>query len=226
MKALTQMSNPPIKRGISHVNPVVSAPGVSKDPQQNVRARVIAPRQLEQPRRNEPPRVVTRESAQPVTPHVRGLLVGIDGKPMRGLSQATLDAHKTQTEDATELCTRCGQMRPPAQMKTVVANALMSDNPVRICVVECTQATYKDPHQTTDNWKPSVPGVRFDRERGQPYDAKRAGVGIKDLVTKDTYHKESEVDPEIMQKTKRGVVGLGQWSGASGRVGHLPRRRK
>jgi len=149
------------------------------------------------------------------TQHVRGLIVDGTGRPLRGLSQATIEAHKAHTEDATEQCTRCGKMRPPAQMKNVIPNAENPNNPLRVCITECVPLTYKNPYDDREKWQPQVPAVRFDRERGTPYDAVQAGVTIKDLVTKDAYHNEKEVDPEFRQDH---LYGEGNWSGG-GRAG-------
>jgi hypothetical protein len=147
---------------------------------------------------------------------VRGLVVDATGKPLRGLSQATIDAHKAQTEDCTELCTRCGEMRPPAQMQTLVHNAENPGNPLRVCKVECVPVTYKNPYDDREKWKPQVPLVRFDRERGSPYNAREAGVTISDLVTKDAYHNEKEVDPQFKADHDYGAGQRVQ----TNRVGH------
>lgn len=170
----------------------------------------------------EPPRRVLERPTLRGEPAVRGLLVDAAGKPLRGLSQATLDAHKAQTEDCTELCTRCGQMRPPAQMRTVVPNAERPNNVVRICAVECVPVAFKDPYQDKDRWQPQVPAVRFDRERGQPYNARQAGVSLKDLVTGDTYHNEKEVDASLRRDADYGAGTRQQ----NGRVGHAVTGRR
>ena len=148
---------------------------------------------------------------------VRRLVVGLAGKPIRGLSQATVDAHKAYNEAATEQCTRCGEMRPPADMKTVIANAEQPNNPLRICKSECIPVSYKNPFDDRERWKPSVPAIRFDRDSGAAYSTAERGTTINDLITKDSYHKEREVAAEF--KTEH-VQGEGHWSGASGaRVG-------
>lgn len=160
--------------------------------------------------------------------YVRGLLVDGTGKPLRGLSQATIQAHKAQTEDATEQCMNCGKMVPPAQMKTVIANAYNSNNPLRLCNTpdvpgeppSCVKLAYKDPHKVEarqiEPWRPSIPAVRFDRETAAPYDARERGVSISELVTRDTYHNEREVESKYKTDV---LVGEGRWSGG-GRAGH------
>lgn len=155
-----------------------------------------------------PSRLVTPQNARHEPP-VRGLLVDGSGKPLRGLSKATVEAHQAHTATASELCTNCGEMRTPAQMKTVVGNAYNSNNPLRICQA-CAALAYKDPHNQSERWQPSVPRVRFDRETAAPYDAHERGVRISDLVTKDTYHNEREVAPEYRADT---LANEGRWSG-------------
>lgn len=183
------------------------------------------PKKPEPPPQPERSRIITEDKPRGVnvqfqTQHVRGLIVDGSGKPIRGLSPGTIAAHKAQTEDCTELCTRCGEMRPPAQMKTVVGNAENPNNPVRICAIECIPVAFKNPFDDRQKWQPSVPSVRFDRERGSPYDARAAGVSIRDLVTKDTYHNEKEVEPEFRRDHD---YGQGQRV-AKDRVGHAPSR--
>ena len=158
-------------------------------------------------------------------PPLRGLLVDATGKPLRGLSQATIKAHQDHTENATELCTRCGEMRPPAAMKQVTGNAENPNNALRVCKIECTPQMYKNPYADNERWQASVPAVRFDRETGQPYNAHSNRVNLSDLVNKDTYHREQDVDADKRQIADHGA---GQWSGRmnNGRIGHVPTRRR
>lgn len=119
-------------------------------------------------------------------------------------------------------------MVPPAQMMTVVKNAYNSNNPLRLCNTpdvpgqppSCTKLAYKDPYKVEarqiEPWRPSIPAVRFDRETAAPYDARQRGVSISDLVTKDTYHNERDVESRYKQDV---LVGEGRWSGG-GRTGH------
>jgi len=171
----------------------------------------------------QPPQRITQPVEQPPS-RVRGLLVDGTGRPLRGLSQATIEAHKAHAETESELCTNCGKMRTPAQMRTVINNAYNSNNPLRICDVpgdptSCAQLAYKDPHKVEakqlDGWRPSIPSVRFDRETAAPYDARERGVTLKDLTTRDTYHSEREVDAKYRPDA---LVGEGRWSGG-GRTG-------
>lgn len=178
----------------------------------------------------QPSRVITSPQLvfAPEPTHVRGLLVDGVGKPLRGLSQATIQAHRAQTEDATEQCSNCGKLVPPAQMKTVVTNAYNSSNPLRLCDTpdapgqppSCVKLAYKDPYKVEarqiEPWRPSVPAVRFDRETAAPYNARERGVSIGDLVTKDTYHNEREVEAKYRPDA---LMGEGRWSGG-GRAGH------
>lgn len=183
----------------------------------HVIGRSITPKAAPPP---EPSRIIqdTRMDRRPSLREqpIRGMLTDATGKPLRGLSQTTIAAHQAHTEAATEQCTRCGEMRPPAQMRTLIANAENPNNPLRACLTECVPVTYKSPYQDKDKWQPQVPSVRFDRDRGSPYNARERGVTLGDLVTKDTYHKESEVEahqrPDVL-------VGEGRWSGG-GKAGH------
>jgi hypothetical protein len=171
-----------------------------------------------------PSRIITQPQAPREQP-VRGLLVDGTGKPLRGLSRATIEAHQAHTENATELCPNCGRYFPPSHMKTVVANAYNGNNPLRLCNAppkpgepkSCTQLAYKDPyHEGGEKWQPSIPGIRFDRRTAAPYDARQAGVTISDLVSRDTYHRESEVGSEYQAERP---INERQWSGG-GRAGH------
>lgn len=163
----------------------------------------------------QPSRIITQQPQH--EPPVRGLLVDATGKPLRGLSKATIEAHKAHTENATEPCGgTCGGTYPPAEMTTVVGNAYNASNPLKLCK-GCAALAYKNPTNEADKWKPSVPRVRFDRETAAPYDAHERGVSIKELVTKDTYHNEREVEAHYKQDT---LVGEGRWSGG-GRAGHV-----
>src|SRR5574343_288062 len=86
-------------------------------------------------------------------------------------------------------------MRAPSNIKTLAPNALRPDNSIRVCNVpgdptSCGQMAYKDPNGN-DQWKPSIPAVRFDRETGRPYDAKAAGLSL-DFVINDTYRTRAE----------------------------------
>ncbi len=184
---------------------------------------IVAPNQPAPPQN-----VITRPQLKPEAA-VRGLLVDGTGKPLRGLSQQTLDAHKAHTENATELCTNCGKMVPPAHMKTVVANAYNSNNPLRLCdtpndPTSCVKLAYKDPHKVEARqmapWKPSIPQVRFDRETAAPYNAHERGVTLRELTTRDTYHKEREVPSQYRTDV---LIGEGTWSGG-GKAGHVVTR--
>lgn len=188
----------------------------------SVRGRVVArPVAAPEPQR-QPARVITNERPTLREAPVRGLIVDAGGKPLRGLSQHTIEAHKAHTEDATELCGgSCGQLHPPAQMKTVVGNAYNSNNPLRLCE-SCAKLAYKNPYNQDERWQPSVPKVRFDRETGATYDAHKRGVSISELVTRDTYHRESEVEDKYKAEH---APREGQWSGG-GRVGHAVRGRR
>lgn len=148
-------------------------------------------------------------------PAVRGVLVDTSGQMIRGLSPATVQAHVAHTQTASEKCKNCGEMRAPAEMKTVVANASNPDNALRLCN-RCASVSWKDPYGN-DEWKPVLPRVRFDREEGRPYDARARGIGLSDLVNRDTYHREDEVAPQYIQNH---VPNAGQWSGAH-RVGRI-----
>ena len=171
----------------------------------------------------EPSRIITPNESQPVArpklresvQPVRGIIVDASGRPLRGLSKATMDAHREVNEALTEKCPRCGEMRTRAQMKTIIPNAERPSNPLVICI-SCVETSYKDPRNEGDRWRPQVPAVRFDRERGQPYNAHRAGVSIADLVTKDTYHNERDVEAKYRPDN---LAGEGRWSGG-GRAGH------
>jgi hypothetical protein len=212
--------------------------GIVQQPQQqtsnDVPTHNVVGRQLKQPTQQEreysrltPPVVnaplITSATQRTQSGAVRGLMVGTDGRPLRGLSHATIQAHKAQTEDCTELCERCGQLRPPAEMVTTVTNVVKSDRPQRICKVECTKLVYKDPGSDQDRWQPSVPLVRFDRERGTPYNAQAQGVTIAELVNKDTYRSEQESDsrPYVSVTSVDAVNGYGKWSGGN-KAGHVP----
>lgn len=190
---------------------------------QNVRGRVmpstIALREAQIAEAAQPRRVLDRPNMVfTESQHVRGLVVDQAGRPIVGLSKATIQAHQAHTENATELCTRCGEYRPPVQMKTVIANAYNSNNPLRVCKVECLPLTYRDPSPNSkERWRPEIPAVRFDRNSGKMYNAREAGVQLRDLVTRDTYHKESEVAPELRPDH---LAGEGKWSGG-GRTGHV-----
>lgn len=166
-----------------------------------------------------PSRIITRQEAGPQPQPVRGLLVDNSGRPLVGLSRATIEAHKAHTETASELCRNCGELRAPAQMKTIIPNAYNANNPLRICEI-CAKLAYKDPHKTDEKWTPSIPSVRFDRETAAPYDARARGVTIGELVTKDTYHNEREVDSKYRTDV---LIGEGKWSGG-GRAGHVATR--
>lgn len=179
------------------------------------------------PQQREPSRIIVHPAPE-APQHVRGMVVGNDGKPIRGLSQATIQAHKAQTEDATEQCQNCGRWVPPAHMKTIIPNAYNSNNPLKLCNAphvqgqqpSCASLAYKDPKaadaKQIEGWKPSIPAVRFDRDTAAPYDARQRGVSISDLVHKDTYHSEREVDSRYKQDH---LIGEGNWSGG-GRAGH------
>lgn len=213
-KGLVQV--PQSQQNAAKVNNVQITHNVAGRQVQTKRAdasRIVQPGQTQQPVQ----RPVLKESVQPV----RGLLVDASGRPLRGLSQSTVAARDEANQTATERCTRCGQMRTRAQMKTIIPNAEQPNNPLVICD-ECTKTAYKDPRNTQERWKPEVPTIRFDRERGQPYDARRAGVSISDLVNKDTYHNEREVDG-----TKKAQLAQqsGPWSGA-GPVGRTTRSKR
>jgi hypothetical protein len=167
----------------------------------------------------EPSRIITDERAQPA---VRGVILDAGGRKLiKGLSPATIQAHQAHTETASEQCKNCGDFKPPADFQTPVKNAYDPNNPLRICNA-CALLAYKDPFKVEAKqiagWKPSIPSVRFDRTRGNPYDARAAGVSIGDLVsdTGDTYHKERDVAPEFRAEQ---VPNYGQWSGG-GRAGH------
>lgn len=215
------------KRGISPAAaPAASEPQariVGRQLQTVRQTQIVTPQQAQTvPAPNA--RIIAQPAEAPPPQHVRGLLVGGDGKPLIGLSQATIQAHKAQTEDATETCYNCGRLCPPAHMKTVVTNAYNSSNPLRLCNMppkpgeppSCTQLAYKDPYAMKDNWRPSIPVVRFDRETAAPYEARKRGVTIGDLVNRDTYHNEREVESKFVQD---GLAGEGRWSGG-GRAGH------
>lgn len=150
-------------------------------------------------------------------PTVRGVVVGTDGKLIRGLSQATVAAHQAHNDTQSEQCRNCGEFRTPAQMQNVIGNAYNPNNPLRMCK-SCSELAYKDPRNASEQWKPSVPAIRFDRARGNPYDAHKAGIRMIDLVkdASDTYHREREVDPEFRVTD---AARMGQWSGG-GVVGH------
>lgn len=212
-----------IRRGVI---PVTSQPGNHNNPHA-VKTHEVRGRQVTKRADPAPPPQAPREERRILlhgneqSTAVRGMIVGVDMKPIKGLSKATLEAHHAYAEAATEQCQRCGQMRPPAAMRTVIANAEQPNNPLRICITECMGVAYKNPYDSREAWKPSVPQVRFDRDRGQPYDPRERGMSISDLITKDTYHKESEVDPEMRKMS----ADRGTWSGQSGRIGHTPKRR-
>jgi len=178
-------------------------------------------------------RIITKSEAPRLREGpVRGLLVGNDGKPLRGLSQQTLEAHKAYSEDATERCMNCGRMVPPKYMKTVVANAYNSNNPLRLCdtppvqgeAPSCISLAYRDVGRNdapqAKPWRPSIPAVRFDRETAAPYDARQRGVTIRDLTTRDTYHNEREVPSQFKTDV---LIGEGRWSGPGGK-GHVVTR--
>lgn len=175
-------------------------------------------------------RVIERPNVAPQPQeHVRGLLVDGTGRPLRGLSKSTIEAHQAHTESATELCMNCGKMVPPAHMKTVVANAYNSNNPLRLCdtpndPMSCVKLAYKDPHKVEARqmqpWKPSIPQVRFDRETAAPYNAHERGVSLKDLTTRDTYHNEREVPSQYKTDV---LPGEGVWSGGK-KAGHVVTR--
>lgn len=172
-----------------------------------------------------------RPEAQHPVP-VRGLLVDGSGKPLRGLSQTTIDAHKAHAETASEQCTNCGRMVPPAQMKTIINNAYNSNNPLRLCDMppqpgeqpSCASLAYKDPHRAEAKqiqpWRPSIPAVRFDRETAAPYDPQKRGVTISELTKRDTYHDERSVPSQYRTDT---LASEGQWSGG-GKAGHIVTR--
>ncbi len=218
------------KRGIGSPPPSAPPPTPARivgRPVQTIRPSIVTPSQTTpQPQA----RVVARPDLAPQEQpqHVRGLLVDGTGRPLRGLSQATIQAHKAQTEDATEQCMNCGKLVPPAQMKTIVTNAYNSNNPLRLCDTpdtpgqppSCVKLAYKDPYKVEarriEPWRPSIPQVRFDRETAAPYNAHERGVSISELVTKDTYHNEREVPSHLRPDT---LIGEGQWSGG-GRAGH------
>lgn len=197
------------KRGLSPSTPTAGAHAAPS--QANIRGRIFDTREPEPAPRA---RVIARDEPERAPP-VRGLLVGTDGRMLKGLSQATVAAHQAHTENASELCTNCGEQRTPSQMKTIIANAYNSNNPLRICQ-DCAKLAYKNPHDESQKWRPAVPQVRFDRDRGKPYDAQAAGVTLKDLVTKDTYHRERDVAPELRGEH---APSEGVWSGG-GRAGH------
>lgn len=176
------------------------------------RARIVTPRASEPPQQQQSLIVMPGQSRQPA---VRGVLVDTRGKIHRGLSQATLQAHQAHTADATEMCKNCGEMKTPAEMGTVVGNAYNPNNPLRMCLT-CKGLSYKDPNDPNVRWQPKIPQIRFNRDRGSPYDAHQAGITMKDLTNRDTYHKEREVDPEL-RITEAPRVG--QWSGGA-RAGH------
>jgi len=146
---------------------------------------------------------------------IRGVIVDTGGKIIRGLSQATIAAHHDHTQTASERCKTCGEMRPPAEMQTVVGNAYNASNPLRICKI-CAGFSYKDPRDRSQEWRPQMPSVRFDRERANPYDPRTRGVSMKDLVTRDTYHRENEVSAEFKIDS---APNEGQWFGGA-RTGH------
>lgn len=158
---------------------------------------------------------ITTDDLSSKTP-VRGMLVGSDGKFLKGLSQATVEAHKAHTETASEQCRNCGDFKTPAQMITTVANAYNANNPLRICN-ECAQRAYKDPRNEKDKWQPKIPEIRFDRERANPYFARDRGITMVDLVNRDTYHEERDVAPQFRVNNAERA---GQWSGG-GRAGHV-----
>lgn len=204
-----------MRRGLVQPSPTALPP---KPAVHNIRARIIEPK----PATPEPSRIVD-PNARPQPP-IRGAIVDAGGKKLiRGLSQATVQAHQAYTETASEQCRNCGEFKPPAEFQTPVKNAYNPNNPLRICNA-CAKLAYKDPYQVEakriDPWKPFVPQIRFDRERGVPYDARAAGLSIGDLVNdngnRDAYHKERDVAPEFrVEQAPR----YGQWSGA-GRTGH------
>lgn len=215
------------KRGITPATPPAPAP----KPQ--VVGRQVQVRQptIVTPSQTTPQpsaRIIAHPQTTQEPQHVRGLLVDGTGRPLRGLSKATIQAHQAHTENATEQCQNCGRMVPPAQMKTVIPNAYNSNNPLRLCNTpdtpgqppSCVKLAYKDPHaveaRQLEPWRPSIPAVRFDRETAAPYDARQRGVQISDLVTRDTYHNEREVESKYKTDV---LVGEGRWSGG-GRAGH------
>lgn len=182
--------------------------------------------------------IITVEAARRAPPPgtVQGLLVGVDGKPIRGLSSATVKAHQAHTEEATERCSQCGKMRTPAQMQSVVGNAYRNSHPLRICNVpgdpeSCVRLSYKPPDQEGDRWKPTIPRVRFDQDTGAPYDTKERPVDLAYLTKSDTYRSEAEA-ANVVDAHGRRVVGMnapsgeGDWSGTTSRIGHVPKRRR
>lgn len=195
-----------MKRGVFQQPPQQQATTGTPQP---IRARVVETKSRivtsEPP--PQPSRLITQTERR--EPAVRGLLVDGTGRPIRGLSQATIAAHTAHTETASEQCTNCGEMRTPAQMQTIINNAYNSNNPLRICQ-GCSALAYKNPHDASAQWRPAVPSVRFDRRTAAPFDARKQGMRISDLVTKDTYHNEREVEPQFRADT---LQDEGRWSG-------------
>lgn len=191
------------KRGLQHGSHLPAKPAPGAQPVGKVF--VPTPRVIETAKREEvPSRIVSEEQHNAYLNSTRRGLVNATGQPIRGLQQQTLDARKEANEAETEKCPRCDRMMKASEMKTIISNAENSSNPLRLCTrahadgrVSCSQQAWKDPHQEQDRWKPSVPSVRFAHENqeqkaGRPYDAHRAGVGVDDLINRDTYYTESE----------------------------------
>lgn len=194
-------------------------PQTAKPTTHNIRARIVPTKPEPPPQRERSMIVSPNEAPQQ---HVRGTILDAGGKRLiRGLSQATVQAYRDHNENATEQCKNCGEFKPPAAFQTPVKNAYNPDNPLRICD-SCAGLAYKDPFKVEAKqiapWSPQVPAIRFDRNRGKPYDARAAGLSIRDLVndSSDTYHREREVAPEYLAEQ---APRYGQWSGG-GRTGH------
>lgn len=182
-------------------------------------------RQLERPAA-PPPQIITssrdasfRPRLKEPTNVVRGVLVDTSGKMLKGLSQSTIAAQKAHAEDCTQQCTRCGEMRAPADMEKLVSNSARGSNEVWACKTLCKPETYRNPYSSDERWQPKIPGIRFDREDGRPYDARQAGVTMSDLINRDAYHSEREVPSEFVQNAPSRH---GQWSGG-GNVGRRAR---
>jgi hypothetical protein len=194
------------KKGLVQPPPAAPATGVVKplDTSNQRIGKSLAPKpQPAQPPKPEPKPLLFGADNRPlnvdVEPPRRGLIQTSAGQPVRGLQPQTIkDGEKARTPAANTQCTSCQEWFPLNETKTVVANAERSSNPLVLCV-KCQQRNYRDPkrYAPTDSrsdWKPSVPDVRFDREHGRPYNAKKAGVSLGDLLNRDTYHRPED-DP-------------------------------